>query len=132
MTMEHTAPLQGAFQLPPPFAPGSTGLRITETARQLGVTTRALRYYEDEHLVTPGRTSSGARVYCAASRERLQLIVTFRRLGVPVATIRNAFDTGSADLVQMLRRRIIALEAEQRLLRETLAAVSLNGAESAD
>lgn len=104
-------------------------MRITETAHRLGVTTRALRYYEARHLVTPGRTPGGDRIYCAATRERLQLIVTFRRLGVPVATIRNAFDTGPANLVSMLRRRMIALEVEQRLLHETLAAVTRDASE---
>lgn len=130
MTMEQAPQLKRARRLLKTLDPGSSGLRITETARRLGVTTRALRYYEDEHLVTPGRTAKGNRVYCAATRERLQLIVTFRRLNVPVATIRNAFNTDSADLVRTLRRRMIALEAEQRLLHETIAAVARDGNET--
>lgn len=124
MTMDQTPQLKRARRRLQALDPGSSGLRITETARRLGVTTRALRYYEDEHLITPGRTAKGDRVYCAATCERLQLIVTFRRLSVPVATIRDAFDTGPASLVPMLRRRMAALEAEQRLLHETLAAVA--------
>ena len=132
MTMEQTLRVDGARRLLRALDPGSSGLRITETARRLGVTTRALRYYEDEHLVTPSRTAKGDRVYCAATRERLQLIVTFRRLGVPVATIRNAFETGPSNLVRMLRRRMIALEAEQRLLHETLTAIARDGSEVPD
>lgn len=131
MTIEQTPQLERARRRLQAVDPASSGLRITETARRLGVTTRALRYYEDERLVTPGRTAKRDRVYCNATRERLQLIVTFRRLGVPVATIREAFDTGPANLVRTLRRRLIALEAEQRLLHETLAAVARDGSQDA-
>lgn len=108
-------------------ASGAHGLRITETAQRLGATTRALRYYEDQRLVTPGRTAGGMRIYGPATRERLQMILTFRRLGVPVATIREALKTGPGELADVLRRRLRDLETEQRLLHDTLATMTPAG-----
>lgn len=77
--------------------------------------------------MTPGRTPGGMRIYGPEARERLQMILTFRRLGVPVATIRETLKTGPGDLVDLLRRRLRDLETEQRLLHDTLAIMTPSG-----
>ncbi|ONI88613.1 hypothetical protein ALI144C_06145 [Actinosynnema sp. ALI-1.44] len=38
-------------------------MRIGELARQTGTTTRALRYYEQQGLIAPGRGNNGYRSY---------------------------------------------------------------------
>lgn len=101
----------------------AAGMKITETAQMLGATTRALRYYEDQGLVTPERTRAGVRTYGNAARKRLQFILTFRRLGVSVADIRDALAGEPASLGPVLRRRIAALDSERRLILQTLAAL---------
>ena len=50
------------------FGPG-------ETARRLGVTTKALRVYEREKLVLPRRAESGWRLYGPAQIARLHQII---------------------------------------------------------
>lgn len=49
-------------------------LRIGQVAQQAGVSTRALRYYEEQGLLEPQRTHSGQRVYPASAVARVQLI----------------------------------------------------------
>lgn len=49
-------------------------MRIGELATRAGVSTRALRYYEEQGLLTPARTTAGHRIYTEASLARVQLI----------------------------------------------------------
>ena len=41
-------------------------MRIGELAQRTGVTTRALRFYEDQGLLTARRSANGYRVYTRA------------------------------------------------------------------
>ncbi|MCK5624035.1 MAG: MerR family transcriptional regulator, partial [Alphaproteobacteria bacterium] len=49
-------------------------------AREFGVTTRTIRYYEDEGLLSPARRGQ-KRVYGPRERVRLRLILRGKRLG---------------------------------------------------
>lgn len=49
-------------------------MRIGELATRAGVSTRALRYYEEQGLLMPERTAAGHRRYTEASLVRVQLI----------------------------------------------------------
>lgn len=49
-------------------------LRIGDVAREAGVSTRALRYYEEAGLLPAGRTSSGQRHYDEGAVPRVRLI----------------------------------------------------------
>ena len=64
---------------------------VGELADDLGVTTRTLRHYEDEGLITPSR-SGGNRVYTARDRARLRLILRGRRFGMTLAECREIVD----------------------------------------
>lgn len=55
-------------------------MRIGEVAERAGVSTRALRYYEEQGLLESDRTSSGQRSYAEAAVERVQLIQQFLSL----------------------------------------------------
>ena len=52
-------------------------MRIGEVARQAGVSTRALRYYEEQGLLASERTPSGQREYAASAVERVRLVQQF-------------------------------------------------------
>lgn len=54
-------------------------MRIGEAAGALGVSTRSLRYYEDQGILHPGRTASGYRVYTdedLVTARRIQQLLT--------------------------------------------------------
>ena len=62
-------------------------MRIGDVAVQSGVSTRALRYYEEQGLVTAERTASGQRTYPLAIVERVRLIQQFFAAGLSSRTI---------------------------------------------
>ncbi len=53
---------------------------ISDLAREFGVTTRTLRFYEEKGLLSPVR-SGNSRVYSCTDRVRLKLILRGKRLG---------------------------------------------------
>jgi len=57
---------------------------ISDLAREFDVTTRTLRFYEDQGMISPLREGR-QRVYRPRDRMRLKLILRGRRLGFPLA-----------------------------------------------
>ena len=64
---------------------------ITELAREFDITPRAIRFYEDQGLLTPAR-SGRSRVYTRADRTRLRLTLRGKRLGLSLAEIKELID----------------------------------------
>jgi DNA-binding transcriptional MerR regulator len=64
---------------------------ISELAREFALTTRAIRYYEDEGLIAPTRQGR-ARVYGERERVRLKLVLRGKRLGLALAEIAELLD----------------------------------------
>ncbi len=106
-------------------------LRIGDVAGRAGVSTRALRYYEEQGLLPAERTTSGQRVYPEAAVERVQLIQRLFAAGLPSRTIRQqlpSVDSGvaapeSLALLRSERDRITAAIAELERAREELTRV---------
>lgn len=69
----------------------STTYRITDLAREFGVTTRTIRHYEDEGLLAPARQGVN-RVFSARDRVRLKLALRGKRLGFSLHEIKELFD----------------------------------------
>jgi DNA-binding transcriptional MerR regulator len=108
-----------------------------ETARRLGVSTKALRLYEDLGLVRPIRTSTGWRTYGPEQLACLHQVLALKSLGVPLKRIGALLGEHLADLDAVLRlqeaafrsriagdtRRLEMLAAVRRKLseRETLS-----------
>jgi DNA-binding transcriptional MerR regulator len=89
---------------------------IGELARELGVTTRTIRFYEDKGLIAPPRRG-GQRVYGPRERTRLKLVLRGRRLGFPlseIAEIINLYDAvpGETGQLETLIGRIEERRAE--------------------
>ena len=64
---------------------------IGALAREFGVTTRTIRFYEDQGLLAPRRAGAN-RVYDARDRVRLKLILRGKRLGFSLAEIGEMLD----------------------------------------
>lgn len=85
-------------------------LTIGEIARLTGVTIRTLRHYDHIGLLPPARiTETGYRLYDEASLEKLQLILLFRELELPLTDIRRILEQPDFDLHS-------ALQLQERLL----------------
>ena len=69
---------------------------IGELAAEFGVTSRALRLYEEEGLLNPMREGT-RRIYRERDRVRLRLILRGKRLGWSLAEIRESFDLYDSD-----------------------------------
>ena len=61
---------------------------ITELTREFGVSTRTLRFYEDEGLINPERRGR-TRLFRPADRRLIQEILRGRRIGFTIAEIRD-------------------------------------------
>ena len=77
---------------------------VTELGRELGLTPRAIRFYEDRGLIAPGRAGA-TRVYSQRDRARMILIRRGKRLGFSLAEIRDYLDLYDADLTQRAQLR---------------------------
>ncbi|MFJ9406130.1 MerR family transcriptional regulator [Streptomyces sp. NPDC101393] len=64
-------------------------MRIGDAATAAGMTPRALRYYEQQGLVTARRTPSGHRVYDAEDVRRLRAVRELRDAGLTVGDVRE-------------------------------------------
>lgn len=114
-------------------------MRIGELADQLGVTTKAIRFYERIGLLPdPPRTSSGYRTYEEADAERLVFIKTAQRLGLTLDEIKEiiAFrDRGEQPcgyVADVLQRQVTDLDTrirEMRALRDELRRLQARAAE---
>ncbi|AJD48144.1 transcriptional regulator [Isoalcanivorax pacificus W11-5] len=71
--------------------PDARTYSIGELARELDVTTRTIRFYEDMGLLTPRRRGQ-TRVYSPADRVRLKLILRGKRLGFSLAESRELIE----------------------------------------
>lgn len=106
---------------------------ITELAREFDITPRAIRFYEDQGLLTPTRAGR-ARVYTKADRTRLKLTLRGKRLGLSLAEIRELLDMyggvrNSAPQLQRflkaLAERRAALEQQRRDIEAVLAEIDM-------
>ncbi len=94
---------------------------VPQLAKELGITPRAIRFYETKELLTPARAGA-TRVYTKKDRARLILILRGKRLGFSLAEIHDFLDLYESKdtqgeqlqlLVRKVRNRIKDLQ-EQR------------------
>ncbi len=75
--------------------PAGASFTISDLAREFALTTRAIRFYEDEGLIAPARKGR-TRVYSERERVRIKLILRGKRLGLALSEIRELFDLYAA------------------------------------
>jgi len=102
---------------------------IRELADAFDVTTRTIRFYEDEGLLSPLRDGQN-RIFRSRDRVRLKLILRGKRLGFTLAEIKEIVgmydappgESGQLTLfIEKLRERRAELEDKRRDIDETLA-----------
>lgn len=103
-------------------------MRIGELADASGVSTKALRYYEDEGLLPdPPRTASGYRDYGPEALDRVAFIRSAQAAGLTLRQIRETLlirDGGQPPcrhVAALVDQRLDEVEQRLRELRETRA-----------
>jgi DNA-binding transcriptional MerR regulator len=101
---------------------------VNQLAEELGITGRAIRFYEAKGLIAPRRAGT-TRVFDRRDRARLLLVLRGKRLGFSLAEIREFLDLYDADRTQVAqvrlllsktRTRIAELERQREDLEQTL------------
>lgn len=95
----------------------------TEAATRLGVSTKALRLYEQRGLIHPVRTAAGWRTYGPEQLARAREIVALRVLGLSLAQVARVLGGEPAALEVALAAHQTALERDATALSVTLARV---------
>ena len=102
---------------------------IADLARAFDVTTRTIRYYEDEGMLAPERRGQ-QRIFGPRDRARLKLILRGKRLGFSLGEIREILAMYDAEpgeagqlrhMLARIRERRSTLENKRRDISETLA-----------
>ena len=75
---------------------GQAELTISQMSRLYGVSLRTLRFYEDRGLIKPRREGNG-RLYSAADRVRLEMILKGKKLGFTLTEINDLIGGKGAD-----------------------------------
>ena len=88
---------------------------IGDLSREFDVTPRAIRFYEDQGLISPGREGQ-RRIYTARDRTRLKLTLRGKRLGLSLSEIRELIDMyePGRDERPQLERFLAVLEAHKK------------------
>jgi DNA-binding transcriptional MerR regulator len=100
----------------------SLHLTAAEAARELGVSAKALRLYEQNGLLTPLRTAAGWRIYGPSELARAREVAALRRLGMGLAQIKGVLSAGGS-LDAALAAHQAGLESQIGQMAETVQSV---------
>lgn len=90
---------------------------ISELAALADLSTRTLRYYDAIGLLKPRAvTEAGYRLYGEAEVDRLQQILLYREMGLPLKAIHQLLEEPGFDRRQALENHLAHLQAEQERL----------------
>ena len=102
-------------------------LGIQQIARELGITHRTLRFYEDKGLIEPTRIGA-MRVYSRREMARMRLILRGKRLGFSLREIKEFLDLYDVDpthreqmrrLGEQVATHLAALDAQRDAIETT-------------
>ncbi|HQZ13800.1 MAG TPA: MerR family DNA-binding transcriptional regulator [Devosia sp.] len=104
---------------------------IADLAKEFGISTRAIRFYESKGLLSPERVGA-TRIFRRRDRARLMLILRGKRLGFSLRDISDylsLYDPRSQAaqvhlLVEMVDERLALLQQQMSDLNTTLAELS--------
>jgi DNA-binding transcriptional MerR regulator len=87
---------------------------IADLAREFGISTRAIRFYETKGLLRPERVGS-TRVFRRRDRARLILILRGKRLGFSLRDISEYLSLYEADRTQRAQVNLLVEMVDQRM-----------------
>ena len=89
-------------------------MKINQVAELAGITSKNIRFYEDQGLISPGRDpQNGYREYTLEDAEQLGRIRLLRQLGIPCDTIRR-LQSGELDFDACMSEHMEKLDRKGR------------------
>ncbi|WP_053384365.1 MerR family transcriptional regulator [Leucobacter celer] len=108
-------------------------MKIGELAKRAGTSTRMLRYYETQGLLTAKRSANGYRSYAETDVERARTIVSLIQSGLPSKLIQVVLtaqdqpeswgDTCDLEFAKLLRAELDTIDTKISCLTRSRAAV---------
>ena len=86
---------------------------ISELAKEFDVTTRSVRFYEDQGLLHPTRRGQ-TRIFSSKDRVRLKLILRGKRMGFSLAETKELFDLWDETLSGNEKQLLLMLDTLAR------------------
>lgn len=108
-------------------------MKIKQVEELVGITSKNIRFYENQGLLTPERAENGYREYHEQNIEALKKIKLLRKLGISVEEIRAVLNH-SRSLEDCLEKHLAVLEKERenRLNMQRLSDAILQQRDSID
>jgi|TARA_B110001469_G_scaffold127379_1_gene148036 DNA-binding transcriptional MerR regulator len=104
----------------------STTFTISQLSQEFGITTRSIRFYQDQGLLCPKRDGQ-KRIYTARDRTWLKLILRGKRLGLTLAEIRqllDLYDSSASNNDQQLLIFIDKIQLRKAALKQQMLDIS--------
>lgn len=109
----------------------TTTFSISELSKEFSITTRSIRFYEDEGLLEPTRKGQ-SRIYSRRDRVRLMLILRGKRLGFSLAEIRvlfDLYDSNPTNSAAQLRQMLAIIHEKKTVLEQQMRDIEVVKAE---
>ncbi|MBU2924611.1 MerR family DNA-binding transcriptional regulator [Colwellia sp. 4_MG-2023] len=105
--------------------PNQTNYSIGELSKEFDITTRSIRFYEDQGLLMPSRKGQ-TRIYNQRDRVRLKLILRGKRLGFSLAETGKLFELYDADKssAKQLSSMMELIASKKKSLEQQLADIN--------
>ena len=74
-------------------------MTINEIAKELNITKRAIKYYEEQDLLKVKKDSNGYRNYSEQDVETLRIISIYRKFGISISDIKKLLKKEDKDVL---------------------------------